>query len=198
MFVGAEFPHLGQRAREARQRACAAFGFGALRHLHVMTADDHLDLRQFALNCARDALDQRNTSGRRRIVGAIDSGALDARGGNRLGNVALGNAIGRQLPRRIGLVDQRAADLIAGVNPRGAIDAVPSGGQGSLAFQNSGTDVFRSFLMCLLDCGLSSLRRLFDGGFLRRRLFRYRGFGRRLLSARMHTRPHHRFCYRSG
>jgi hypothetical protein len=44
MFVGAQLAHLGERACEARQRPRAAFGFGALRRLDVVTADDHLDL----------------------------------------------------------------------------------------------------------------------------------------------------------
>jgi hypothetical protein len=128
MFVGAQLAHLGERAREAGQRSRAAFGFGTLPRLDVMAADDHFDLRQFALHRAGYAFDQRDAGGRRRIVRAIGGAALDARGPDRLGNVALGNAIGRQLPRRIGLVDQLAADLIAGVNPRRAIDALPGGG----------------------------------------------------------------------
>ena len=45
MFVGAQLAHLGQRARETRQRPSATFGLGALLWLDVMAADDDFDLR---------------------------------------------------------------------------------------------------------------------------------------------------------
>jgi hypothetical protein len=75
MFVGAEFPHLGQRTREASQRPRASLGFGAPRRVDMAAADDHLDLRQLAFDGAGDALDQRDASGRRRIVGALGGAA---------------------------------------------------------------------------------------------------------------------------
>jgi hypothetical protein len=90
MFVGAEFPHLGQRAREASQRPRASLGFGAPRRVDVAAADDHLDLRQLALHGASDALDQRDAGGRRRIAGALGGAApaehlpLGDRGARRL------------------------------------------------------------------------------------------------------------------
>jgi hypothetical protein len=74
MFVGAQLAHLGERAREARQRAGAALGFGALRGLDVMTADDDFDLRQFALHRAGDALDQRDPDRRGGSASAVDRG----------------------------------------------------------------------------------------------------------------------------
>ncbi|HEV7410935.1 MAG TPA: hypothetical protein VGO01_20830 [Bradyrhizobium sp.] len=74
MFVGAEFPHLGERAREARQRARAAFRFGAPRRVDVATPDDHFDLRQFTLDGAGDALDQRDTCSGWRVIDALGGG----------------------------------------------------------------------------------------------------------------------------
>jgi hypothetical protein len=75
VFVGTQLAHLGKRAREACERPRAAFRFGAPRRVDVTAADDDFDLRQFTLNRAGDTLDQRDAGGRRRIVGAIDSGA---------------------------------------------------------------------------------------------------------------------------
>jgi len=189
MFVGAQFTHLGQRAREARERPGAAFGFGAQRGLDVMTADNDFDLRQFALNRAGDALDQRDAGGRRRIVHAIGSVALGACG-ERLCNVALRNTLGRQLPWRIGLVDQRTADLIAGVDSCRAIDAATGGRQRSLAFQNAGADIFLPFPVGLLDRRCFPLGWFFDSGFFPRRFFRRLGAG--------HTPPLRRLSYRFG
>ena len=94
MFVGAELAHFGERAGEARQRAGAALGFGALLRLDVMAADDHLDLRQFALHRARDALDQRNPNRLRRIGGTIDRGTAS-------GPLPLADAGLRRLIRRL-------------------------------------------------------------------------------------------------
>ena len=45
LFVGTKLAHLGQRARETRQRPRAALGFGALPGLDMMAADDDFDLR---------------------------------------------------------------------------------------------------------------------------------------------------------
>jgi hypothetical protein len=75
MFVGAQLAHLGERARETCQRSRAALSLGALAGLDVMAADDHLDLRQFALDRAGDALDQRDAGGVWRIAGAVNRGA---------------------------------------------------------------------------------------------------------------------------
>jgi hypothetical protein len=75
MFIGAQLAHLGERTRQACQRAGAAFGFGASCRVDMMAADDHLDLRQFALDGAGDALDQRDAGGIGRIVQTIHGGA---------------------------------------------------------------------------------------------------------------------------
>jgi hypothetical protein len=75
MFVGAQLAHLGERSGQTCQRPRAAFRFGAPRRVDVVAADDHLDLRQFALDGAGDAFDQRDAGGGRRIIEAIDGSA---------------------------------------------------------------------------------------------------------------------------
>jgi hypothetical protein len=162
MFVGAQLAHLGERAREARQRPRAAFGFGALPGFDVMTADDHFDLRQFAFHRAGHALDQRDAGSGRWIVRAHG-------GGTPAEHLPLGDRGARRLILRID-------------RDRFGTDVHPVGGQRLLAlldrgvafaFQGPAGFRFRGFLRGTLArnffCG-----RLFSTHTRSSHRFRYR------------------------
>jgi hypothetical protein len=168
MFVGAQLAHLGQRARETRQRPRATFGLGALLWLDVMAADDDFDLRQFPLDRAGDAFDQRDARSRRRIVGALSGGAS------------------AHLPFR----DRGARHLVGGIDrDRLRTDYHIGGGFGLLAFLDRGVSFAFQGPAGFRFRGFPG--RPFPRGFFRRRFFRRRNFAG-------HTPPRHRLCYRFG
>jgi hypothetical protein len=121
LFRCAQPAYFAQRPGQRGQSARAAFGFGTLLRFDAMSADDDLDLCEFAFDGPRHPFDQRSAGRFRRIGNPVDRGATNP-GEFLFGN----NVIVRD--HRIGVADTKLGRLFrpgAGCHRSLALSVIP-------------------------------------------------------------------------